>query len=94
MKNTITYTNTITVDLMNLLNDYSKKLKVPKSKIIEQSLSHYFLELKKKEYADSFKKAKNDKEINDLAEEGLEEYLEIIDYKIYHFFSDNFSYNH
>jgi hypothetical protein len=78
MRNTITFTSTISTELISLLNDYSKKLNTPKSQIISIALWNYLNELKKEEYVKSFQKAKNDKEINVLSEEGFDDYLEMI----------------
>ena len=47
--------------------------------IIEKSLKAYFDNLKRAEYIRSFKVAAGDSEIIDMAEEGLEEYLKILD---------------
>ena len=79
MKNTITYTSTISAELLEMLNMYAKKFKVPKNQIIEKALKAYINRLKRAEYVRSFKYAKNDKEITRMAEEGLEDYLRIID---------------
>ena len=52
---------------------------MPKNRIIENSLKAFFENLKRAEYIRSFKKASGDSEIVDMAEEGLEDYLKIID---------------
>ncbi len=78
MKNTATYTSTLSTDMMLTLSDYSKKLKMPKNKIIEMALVNYLSELKKQEYIRSFQRANQDKEMLEMAEEGMEDYLEIL----------------
>ncbi len=78
MKNTATYTSTLSTDMMLTLSDYSKKLKMPKNKIIEMALVNYLAELKKQEYIRSFQRANQDKEMLEMAEEGMEDYLEIL----------------
>jgi hypothetical protein len=63
---------------MSKLNRYSNKMAVPKNKIIERALHKYFEELKKTEYAKSFIKAAKDQDILDMADEGLDDYVEIL----------------
>jgi hypothetical protein len=75
----VNYTSSLPADILDLLDDYSVKFKVPKNRIIEDSLKAYFEKLKRAEYAHSFKRASGDPEMMDLAEEGLEDYLKIID---------------
>jgi hypothetical protein len=78
MKNTATYTSTLSTDMMLTLSDYSKKLKMPKNKIIEMALVNYLAELKKQEYINSFQRANQDKEMLEIAEEGMEDYLKML----------------
>lgn len=78
MKNTATYTSTLSTTTMIALSDYSKKLKMPKNKIIEMALVNYLAELKKQEYIRSFQRANQDKEMLEMAEEGMDDYLEIL----------------
>ena len=46
---------------------------------MEQALRAYFDRLKQAEYGRSFKKAAGDPEMETMAEEGLEDYLKILD---------------
>ena len=78
MKNTATYTSTLSTTTMIALSDYSKKLKMPKNKIIEMALVNYLAELKKQEYIRSFQRANQDKEMLEMAEEGMDDYLTIV----------------
>lgn len=78
MKNTATYTSTLSTDMMIALSDYSKKLNMPKNKIIEMALVNYLDELKKQEYISSFQRANQDKEMCEMAEEGMEDYVEML----------------
>jgi ribosomal protein L10 len=64
---------------MKKLQEYSHKYKMPKNRIIEKALYNYFEELKREEYVRSFKRAKNDPEMLELAEQGLGDFLEMID---------------
>ena len=81
MKPSATYTSTIPKDLLMILNRYSELFEIPKNKIIEKALRLYFEDLKKAEYVKSFKKASEDGEMLSMAEEGLEDYLKILDRK-------------
>ncbi len=75
----VTFTSSLPADLIEKLDDYAARFNVPKNKIIERSLVSYFERLKKAEYTWSFKRAAGDAEMVDMAEEGLEEYLKILD---------------
>ena len=66
-------------DLLQKVEEYAAKFNVPKNKIIESSLSAYFENLKRAEYIKSFKAASGEKEIKNMAEEDLEDYLKILD---------------
>jgi len=79
MKNSTVFTSSIKNSLMKKLRDYSHKYKMPKNRIIERALNNYFEELKRAEYVESFKRAKNDPEMLELAEAGLGDFLEMID---------------
>jgi hypothetical protein len=64
-----------------MVEGYAAKFKVPKTRIIEQALRAYFEKLKKAEYSNSFRKAASDDEMVSMAEQGLEDYLKILDEK-------------
>jgi predicted transcriptional regulator len=72
------FTSSLPEELIEMLNSYAGKFKIPKNRIIEQALLAYFEKLKKAEYAHSFRKAAGDEEMLTMAEEGLEDYLKII----------------
>lgn len=72
------YTSSLPKELIEILDSYAGKFKIPKNRIIEQALFAYFEKLKKAEYAHSFRKAAGDEEMHNMAEEGLEDYLKII----------------
>ncbi len=74
----VNYTSTLPKELIELLDQYAGKFRLPKNRIIEQALRSYFERLKKAEYAHSFRKAAGEEETLTMAEEGLEEYLKII----------------
>ncbi|MFA5814464.1 MAG: hypothetical protein WC865_02450 [Bacteroidales bacterium] len=75
----VNYTSSLPAELLEMLEFYAVKFKVPKNRIIENSLKAYFASIKKADYIRSFRKAAGDPEIADMAEEGLEDYLKILD---------------
>jgi len=72
------YTSSLPEELIEMLDTYARKFKMPKNRIMEQALRAYFEKLKKAEYAHSFSRAAGDEEQVLMAEEGLEDYLKII----------------
>lgn len=70
-----TYTSTLPDDLLQRLADYSKKLSLPKNKLVENALNLYLDHLKRAEYVKSYKKAAQDEDIILMAEEGMGDYL-------------------
>lgn len=79
MKNVASYTSTLPSELLSQLNEFSEKLKIPKNKLIEISLKKYFEELKRREFAESFKRAAQDQEMQEMADEGLGDYVNMLD---------------
>jgi len=79
MSKSLNYTSSLPADLLEKVEEYAAKFKIPKNKIIEKSLRAYFESLKKAEYIKSFLNAAQDTEMADMAEEGLEDYLKILD---------------
>ncbi len=71
-----TFTSTLPDDLFSRLNKSASKLALPKNKIIEKALQIYLDQLNRAEYVQSYKLAEKDKNILDLAEEGMTDYLE------------------
>jgi hypothetical protein len=70
-----TFTSTLPDDLLRLLSEKANDLSLPKNKLIENALRLYLTHLEKAEYARSYKQAANDKDILQVAEEGMEDYL-------------------
>jgi hypothetical protein len=70
-----TFTSTLSDKLLEQLAEKSTALAVPKNKIIEIALRLYLEHLEKAEYIQSYKMAAQDKDLMQIAEEGLEEYL-------------------
>lgn len=79
MKKSIVLTTSLPGDMVNMLSRYAEKFNVPKNKILEEALKLYFDRLKKAEYTRSFRRAAADQEMQTLAEEGLADYLKILD---------------
>ena len=75
----VTFTSTLPAEVWKALETYAVKFKVPRNRIMENALLAYFDKLKQAEYTRSFKKAASDPEMNLIAEEGLEDYLKILD---------------
>lgn len=70
-----TFTSTLPDELIQKLNEMAGKLAVPKNRIIEKALRIYLDQLTRAEYIQSYRQAKDDLNIIELAEEGMEEYL-------------------
>jgi hypothetical protein len=49
-------------------------MKVPQKDLINMALTHYLEALERQQYIDSFKKMTGDKDLLNLAEEGMEDY--------------------
>ena len=75
-KKNVTYTSTLPSVVMEEVAEYAKKKKVSKNKVIEIALKKLFEEELKKDLAETFKLALEDKELSELAEAGLGDYLE------------------
>lgn len=71
-----TFTSTLPDELLLKLNEMAKRMAVPKNKIIEKALSIYLDQLVRVEYIKSYKQAGEDENILEIAEEGMEDYLQ------------------
>jgi predicted transcriptional regulator len=74
-----TFTSTLPDELLQRLAEYAKKLSLPKNKLIEHSLNLYLDHLKRAEYVTSFKKAAQDEDILQVAEEAMGDYLKQVE---------------
>ncbi len=72
---TVIFTNTLSLDLMSEIEKYKTQKGLTKREIFETALRKFFIDEKKKMMAKSFKKAKNDYEIQEMSEWGLKDYL-------------------
>lgn len=70
-----TFTSTLPDDLIKKLNEMATKLAIPKNRIIEKALQIYLDQLNRAEYIKSYKLAASDADIIDIAEEGMDDYL-------------------
>lgn len=70
-----TFTSSLPDTLLDRLNELSKKHTIPKNKIIEKALSIYLDQINKAEYIKSYMAAANDKDIMNIAEEGMIDYI-------------------
>ncbi len=75
----VTYTSSLPSIVMEELQEYANRNNQKKNKIIEEAITVFLNEKRKKEYADSFKKMKNDPEQKFLAEAGLGDFLKMIE---------------
>lgn len=73
------YTSSLPSELLKMLDLYAKKFSIPKNRIIEHALRAYFEKLKKAEYTHSFRNANADSDVRNMAEDGLSDYLKILD---------------
>ena len=74
MTKSITYTSKMDTALMDELTTYSKRLNKDKKELIEAALRNYFIQIKKLQYAESYKRANADAEIKEWADLGLDDY--------------------
>jgi hypothetical protein len=75
----VTFTSTLPSGVWQSLEAYAERFKIPRNRIMEQALLAYFDKLKQAEYTRSFKKAAGDPDMKTMAEEGLEDYLKILE---------------
>ena len=70
-----TFTSSLPNELLDQLNDKAQALNLPKNKLIQKALEIYLDQLNRAEYAKSFQKASSDKDVMQIAEEGMAEYI-------------------
>jgi hypothetical protein len=74
-----TFTSTLPDDLLQALSDKAQELSLPKNKIIEKALRIYLDQLNRAAYLKSYKRMAADADIQQLAEEGMADYLKQIE---------------
>lgn len=72
----VTFTNNMSVDLMQWVEKYSATQKLTRRIILERALTEFRKSVRQKEYAQSFKKAQKDGDMKTMTEEGLGDYLQ------------------
>lgn len=77
---TITFTNNMSADLMQWIEKYSAKVKQTRRAVLEQALTEFRKSVRRKEYADSFRRASLDAEIKNMAEDGMGDYFAQLEY--------------
>lgn len=75
-----TFTNNISSDLMRWMEKYSIGQKITRRAVLEKALTEFRKSVRRKEYADSFKKASLDADIKNMAEDGLGDYFKQLAY--------------
>lgn len=71
----ITFTNNLSSELMEWMETYSARHKLTRRAIIEKALNDLRKSLRRKEYAESFKRASSDPEMKSMAEDGMGDYF-------------------
>jgi metal-responsive CopG/Arc/MetJ family transcriptional regulator len=74
-----TFTSSLPHDLLEKLDEYARKLEIPKNKLIEKALRLYLDHLKRVAYVKSYSQSKNDEDMISIAEEGMADYLKQIE---------------
>jgi hypothetical protein len=74
-----TFTSSLPESLLQLLEKKAKELSLPKNKLIERALSLYLDHLTRAEYVRSYKRMNEDADLQQIAEEGMSDYLKNIE---------------
>ena len=75
MKSVI-FTNNLSSDLMKWMEKYSASQKITRRAVLEKALNEFRKSVRRKEYAESFKKASLDMDMKNMAEDGMDDYFE------------------
>ena len=75
-----TFTNNISSDLMRWMEKYSIGQKITRRAVLEKALTEFRKSVRRKEYAESFKKASLDADMKNMAEDGLGDYFKQLAY--------------
>lgn len=70
-----TFTSSLPDDLLQQLEKMSKAMKLPKNRLIEKALRVYLDQLNKAEYVKSYQQLAEDRNVLQIAEEGMADYL-------------------
>lgn len=75
----VTYTSSLPSIVMNDLSEYAERHKKKKNEVITEAITIFLQDKRKREYAESFKRMKNDPEQKALAEAGVGDFLKMIE---------------
>ena len=76
----VTFTNNMSSDLMQWMEKYSTREKLTRRAVLEKALTEFRKGIRRKEYAQSFKRASLDPEMKSMAENGLGDYFQQLAY--------------
>ncbi|MEK7128691.1 MAG: hypothetical protein AAB933_04030 [Patescibacteria group bacterium] len=71
----ITFTNNLSSELMDWMETYAIRNKLTRRAIIEKALNDLRKSARRKEYAESFKRASLDPEMKSMTEDGMGDYF-------------------
>lgn len=78
MKNTKTFTSTISPELLGWLNKYSKQMKQTRRNLLEDAIVRYRKDIQRKQMREGFKRAAADASVIEFAEWGMDDYSRIV----------------
>lgn len=79
MEKQITFTSTLPEKILKALDHYAAVHRRKKNKILEEAFRKYFEENKRNEFIQSFRRANEGHEMLSMAEEGITDYLKLLD---------------
>jgi predicted transcriptional regulator len=71
-----TFTSSLPDKTLEQLSALAQRLHIPKNQIINEALTKYFFEIERQQFIDSFERVGQDDEMKELAEMGLDDYLD------------------
>lgn len=74
-----TFTSSLPQELLDQLAKTASELKIPKNKLIQKALQRYLIQIEKAQFAQSFQRAANDPEMLEIAEEGIEDWFQMLE---------------
>lgn len=80
MKNTETFTSTISPELLGWLNKHAKQVKQTRRELLENAIALYRKNIKKENMRNGFKRASKDVSTMEFAEWGMDDYSCIVKY--------------
>jgi len=70
-----TFTSSLPASLLARLDEAAKNLSLPKNRLIQNALEIYLDQLNRAEYIKSYRKAGQDPDLLNIAEEGMSDYM-------------------